>query len=81
MLNTKLLELAEATKLPIVATNDCHYLEAADVEAHDILLCIQTQAKVDDEKRMRFEAKDLYYKSAEERKPPFPMCPRRWKIR
>lgn len=75
VLNTKLLELAEATKLPIVATNDCHYLEAADVEAHDILLCIQTQAKVDDEKRMRFEAKDLYYKSAEEMEASFSHVP------
>ncbi|WP_298068384.1 DNA polymerase III subunit alpha [uncultured Mailhella sp.] len=64
--NRKLLELAEATKLPLVATNDCHYLNAEDVEAHDLLLCIQTQAKVDDAKRLRFDAKDLYYKSEEE---------------
>ena len=49
-----------------MATNDCHYLNADDVEAHDILLCIQTQAKVDDVKRFRFDAKDLYFKSEEE---------------
>ncbi len=64
--NAKLCELAETTGLPLVATNDCHYLDADDVEAHDILLCIQTQAKVDDEKRMRFETRELYYKSTEE---------------
>ena len=74
-LNGKLLELADATRLPLVATNDCHYLEAADVEAHDILLCIQTQAKVDDAKRMRFDAKDLYYKSAEEMQTAFSHVP------
>ncbi|WP_458399577.1 DNA polymerase III subunit alpha [Mailhella sp.] len=64
--NEKLLEVADATKLPLVATNDCHYLNADDVEAHDILLCIQTQAKVDDAKRFRFDARDLYFKSEEE---------------
>ncbi|HJB67118.1 MAG TPA: DNA polymerase III subunit alpha [Candidatus Mailhella merdavium] len=74
-LNEKLLELADATGLPLVATNDCHYLEAEDVEAHDILLCIQTQAKVDDAKRMRFDAKDLYYKSAEEMQVSFSHVP------
>ncbi len=64
--NQKILELSNAAKLPLVATNDCHYLNAEDVEAHDILLCIQTQAKVDDVKRLRFNATDLYYKSEEE---------------
>lgn len=66
LVNQKLLELSDATKLPLVATNDCHYLNAEDVDAHDILLCIQTQAKIDDAKRLRFNAKDLYYKSEEE---------------
>lgn len=65
-LNEKLLELAKATGLPLVATNDCHYLNADDVEAHDTLLCIQTGAKVQDEKRMRFETTELYYKSPDE---------------
>ena len=74
-LNNKLLELAEHTKVPLVATNDCHYLNADDVEAHDVLLCIQTQAKVNDAKRMRFEARDLYYKSAEEMEQAFKHIP------
>ncbi len=73
--NTRLYELAEHTGLPLVATNDCHYLDKSDVEAHDILLCIQTQAKVTDEKRMRFDARDLYYKSAEEMEAAFREVP------
>lgn len=73
--NEKILELAEATGLPLVATNDCHYLDKDDVEAHDILLCIQTQAKVDDASRMRFETRELYYKNIEEMEKPFAHVP------
>ncbi len=80
-LNNKLLELAERAKVPLVATNDCHYLNADDVEAHDVLLCIQTQAKVNDAKRMRFEARDLYYKSAEEMEQAFKHIPEAFPIR
>ncbi len=75
VLNQRLIELAGTTGLPLVATNDCHYLEAADVEAHDVLLCIQTAAKVSDTKRMRFDATDLYYKSAEEMESAFGHVP------
>jgi len=64
--NDMLIELSHETKLPLVATNDCHYLRASDAEAHDILLCIQTAACVDDEKRMRFTTKELYYRSPDE---------------
>ncbi len=64
--NAGLLELAQATGLPLIATNDCHYLEASDVDAHDILLCIQTQTTIDDPKRYRFDTRELYYKSPEE---------------
>ena len=74
-LNEQLIELARQTGLPLVATNDCHYLDASDVEAHDILLCIQTQAKVDDVKRMRFDTKELYYKSPEEMEAAFKHVP------
>ncbi|MDR3320148.1 MAG: DNA polymerase III subunit alpha [Desulfovibrio sp.] len=73
--NTGLLELAEKTRLPIVATNDCHYLNADDVEAHDMLLCIQSKSTVDDPKRMRFESRELYYKSAEEMEDSFSAMP------
>ncbi len=74
--NARLLELAETANLPLVATNDCHYLEKTDVEAHDILLCIQTQSKVDDANRLRFETRDLYYKSPEEMAAAFSHVPR-----
>ncbi len=65
-LNQMVIELADELKLPLVATNDCHYLEAGDADAHDVLLCIQTQAQVDAEKRMRFTTRELYYRSPEE---------------
>lgn len=64
--NEGLRELAEKLALPLVATNDCHYLNADDVEAHEVLLCIQTQTTMDDPKRMRFDTDQLYYKYAEE---------------
>ncbi len=64
--NDFLIELSDHLRLPLVATNDCHYLRADDAEAHDILLCIQTAACVDDVKRMRFSTKDLYYRSPDE---------------
>lgn len=73
--NAGLIELAQQTGLPLVATNDCHYLNADDVEAHDVLLCIQTQATVDSPKRMRFESTELYYKSIEEMEKAFSHLP------
>jgi DNA polymerase-3 subunit alpha len=64
--NKKILQLADAAKLPLVATNDCHYLNADDYEAHDVLLCIGSQSQIGDQHRFRFEASDLYYKTEEE---------------
>ena len=64
--NNFLIGLSDDLKLPLVATNDCHYLRADDAEAHDVLLCIQTASCVDDAKRMRFSSNDLYYRSPEE---------------
>jgi len=75
-LNDMVLELAHDLSLPVVATNDCHYLEAADAEAHDILLCIQTQAQEDDVKRMRFTTKQLYYRSPAEMEQAFVHAPK-----
>jgi DNA polymerase-3 subunit alpha len=66
VINKVLLELGQKYSIPVVATNDCHYLLKEDYEAHDILLCIQTGKKVDDNDRMRFTTKDLYFKSAPE---------------
>jgi DNA polymerase-3 subunit alpha len=53
-IRTGLLEVSRRTGLPLVATNDAHYTSVEDAEAHDILLCIQTQARREDEKRFRF---------------------------
>lgn len=64
--NEGLVELAKSMKLPLVATNDCHYLEKNHVRAHEILLCIQTNKTVLDEKRMQFHTDELYFKSPEE---------------
>jgi DNA polymerase-3 subunit alpha len=75
VLNERLLELAAAVALPLVATNDCHYLNAEDAEAHDILLCIQTNTCESDQKRMRFHTQELYYRTQEEMEAAFAHCP------
>lgn len=64
--NTGLRELAESCNLPLVATNDCHYLTADDYYAHEVLLCIQTQRTMADRERMRFETNEFYFKSPDE---------------
>ncbi len=64
--NEALAGLAEELSLPLVATNDCHYLERKDAEAHDALLCIQTGKTVDDANRMRFPTDEFYFKSRQE---------------
>jgi DNA polymerase III subunit alpha len=61
-----LLAVARDTGLPVVCTNDCHYLECNDAEAHDLLLCIQTGKTVDTPGRMRYGSNQLYIKSAAE---------------
>ncbi len=66
VVNEQLIKLAQETNLPLVATNDCHYLNNGDHEAHEILLCVQTQTTIHDEKRMRMGTDQLYYKSPEE---------------
>ena len=70
--NTGLIRLSQDTGIKLVATNDVHYTFAEDAEAHDILLCIQTQKKVQDEDRMRYEGGQFYLKSEEEMKALFP---------
>lgn len=61
-----LKRLSEDIGVPLVATNDAHYLRREDARAQDVLMCIQTQAKVTDENRMRFENDEFYVKSEEE---------------
>lgn len=66
IVNQSLIQMSKDLGLPLVATNDCHYLTRKDAEAHDVLLCIQTGKFVDDEKRLRFSSPDYYFKSPEE---------------
>ena len=66
VVNQGLLRLHQETGLPLVCTNDAHYLRKEDAEAHDILLCIQTGKTVDDENRMRYEPQNFYLRSGEE---------------
>ncbi len=74
-INAQLLRLNRETGIELVATNDVHYTYATDVEAHDILLCIQTGKKLSDENRMRYEGGQYYLKSEEEMRSLFPYCP------
>ncbi len=60
--NKGLLELSRSLGIPVVATNDCHYLKKEDAKVHDILLCIQTGANVNTPNRMRFTTDELYVK-------------------
>ena len=61
-----MLRLAEELDLPLVATNDVHYVNKADWEPHDVLLCIQTGTVLSDEDRMRYPSHEFYLKSEEE---------------
>lgn len=70
--NQQLMRLSKEIGIDLVATNDIHYTYAADVDAHDILLCIQTGKKVADENRMRYEGGQYYCKSPEEMEKLFP---------
>ena len=66
MANQKLIEIARRLEIPLVATNDAHYLKKEDAYNHEVLLCIQTAKKMADEDRMRFETDEFYIKSPEE---------------
>ena len=70
--NQGLIRLSKETGIKLVATNDVHYIYAEDAESHDILLCIQTQKKVTDENRMKYEGGQYYLKSPEEMYQIFP---------
>ena len=65
-LNPKLVALARSLHLPLVATNDVHFLAKDDAESHDVLLCIQTNKKISDTDRIKFGSKEFYFKSQAE---------------
>ena len=64
--NEEVVRVARSMKIPLVATNDAHYLRAEDASAHDILLCIQTSTTINDPKRMRYEPREFYLKTHDE---------------
>ena len=66
LVNRDLLRIHQETGIPLVCTNDAHYLRPEDAESHDVLLCIQTGKTVDDENRMRYEPRNFYLRSTEE---------------
>jgi len=72
--NQGVMRIARETGLPLVVTNDAHYLRREDAKMQDVLLCIQTGKTVDDENRMRFQTEEFYLKSEEELRQLFPGC-------
>ena len=72
--NQGVMRLARETGLPLVVTNDAHYLRREDAKMQDVLLCIQTGRTVDEENRMRFSTEEFYLKSEEELRQLFPNC-------
>ncbi len=73
--NDGLLRLQKKTGLPLVATNDAHYLHGDDHHAHDVLLCIGSGKKLADPERLRFDTREFYVKSAAEMARLFPDHP------
>ncbi len=70
--NQGLMRLARETGLPLIVTNDAHYLRREDAQMQDVLLCIQTGKTVDDPNRMKFPTKEFYLKSEDELRQLFP---------
>jgi DNA polymerase-3 subunit alpha len=64
--NQALMDMSRRLSIPLVATNDCHYLDREDVDAHDVLLCIQTGKTINESDRFRFRTDQLYFKSGQE---------------
>ncbi len=72
LVNQQLIRLSRETGIELVATNDVHYTYAEDEKPHDILLCVQTGKKLDDENRMRYEGGQYFVKSEDEMRALFP---------
>ncbi len=66
IVNKELIDMARKEGFPLVATNDAHYMDAEDYDWHEILLCVGTNATLDDPKRLSFETNDFYFRSADE---------------
>ena len=72
MVNEQLFELARDLNIPLVATNDVHYLNSTDADPHQVLLCVQTGTTMDDPKKMNYGSKDFFLKSQAEMAERFP---------
>jgi DNA polymerase-3 subunit alpha len=73
--NEVLCRIARRLGVPVVATNDCHYLRRQDATAHDVLLCIGTQKALTDPNRLRYASDQFYLKNGDEMAALFPDCP------
>ncbi len=73
--NTVLKQFSKEMAIPLVVSNDVHYLSREDAAVHDVLLCIQTGKTVDETERMKFESEEFYFKTAEEMAAGFSDCP------
>ncbi len=74
-INERLIDIGKRLSIPIVATNDCHYLQKEDAKAHEVLLCIQTGKILSDKDRMKFPSDEFYFKSPKEMAELFPEIP------
>lgn len=77
--NRGLLKIAKEVDIPVVVTNDVHYIEKEDSHAHDVLLCIQTGTLYKDKNRLKFGSQEFYFKSPEEMKNLFTEHPDGWR--
>ena len=73
--NPQIIRLSRETGIPLVVTNDCHYIEKEDTKMHHILICIQTNRTIEDEDTLEFGSDEFYFKSEEEMRALFPDCP------
>ena len=73
--NPQIIRLSRETGIPLVVTNDCHYIEKEDTRMHHVLICIQTNRTIEDEDVLEFGSDEFYFKSEEEMRALFPDCP------
>ncbi len=73
--NKYLMQISRDLNIPLVATNDVHYIDKEDAFAHEVLLCLQTQTTINDPSRMRFSTQEFYLKSSREMQEIFKDCP------
>ena len=75
IVNKGIIEISDKLNIPLVATNDCHYIDKKDAETHNILMCIQTNHTISDNDRMEFPTDEFYIKTEDEMRALFPEAP------